>query len=142
MTDEEMRTRVATIEKALSATRLAVRVVALAAILGWIGCVVLWVYVTTTVPSRLVVKDSMGDTAVLDASGLRFNGPKGTPVAWFAAWPAPSLEMSVDGAPYVKLQVTTFDEQTLGQPFGALWLNAKNGQSQMFKPSPRSQPSQ
>lgn len=33
------------------------------------------VYLTMTVPSRLVVKDSLGDSAVLDA--LRFNAPNG-----------------------------------------------------------------
>jgi hypothetical protein len=136
MSDEELLARVARIERTLSATRFIVKIAVMMAILGWIGCGVLGIYFTITVPSHLVVKDSMGNTAVLDANGLRFNSPNGVPAAWFAAWPEPVLAMSVDGVPYVKLQVTPFEDQTLGKPFGTLWLSARNGQARTIKPSP------
>jgi hypothetical protein len=142
MTAEEMSARVTRLEKALLTMRRTVKIAVLMAILGWIGCVAQWLHFATTVPSRLVVKDSLGDTAVLDANGLWFKGPKDMSVAWFAARPDPVLAMTVDGVSYVRLQVSTFEDRTLGQPQGIVQLNAKDGLPRTLTALPRAQPPQ
>ena len=126
---EEMSGRLVKLEKSLSATRLVVRITAAAAIIGWLCLGTVLVYFKIARPHEITVKDELGNQAVLSGTGLTFESPKGAPVAWFSVAPVPNLQMTVAGAPAVRLSVSSLED-----PYGFLWLRDKNGDERTITP--------